>query len=89
MYEVQQIENEVYNQMAYLRLSVVLVFDPVVKRVGVELQCPLQASFALNLHDSVAVLYHLNETNTVPDGQAAIRQHSVINRHLNVCYMCY
>lgn len=35
------------------RLSTVLVFDPVVQRVTVELQRPLQATLTLDLHDGV------------------------------------
>ncbi len=50
--------------------------DPVVQCVAVELQRPLQASFTLDLHDGVRVLHHLDETDTVADGQTAIRQHS-------------
>lgn len=47
-----------------------------VQRVGVELQRPLQASFALNLHDGEAAFHHLDQTHTVTDGQAAVRQHA-------------
>ncbi len=60
----------------FLRLPLVLLSDPVVQCVAVELQRPLQASFTLDLHDGVRVLHHLDETDTVADGQTAIRQHS-------------
>lgn len=48
---------------------------------GVELQRPLQASFALNLHDGETALHHLDETNTVADGQASIGEHAETNVH--------
>lgn len=37
------------------------------QRVAVELQCPLQASFTLDLHDGVGVPHHLYQTHTVTD----------------------
>lgn len=49
-------------------LALVLVLEPLMQRVAVELQRPLQASFALDLHDGVRVSHHLDETHTVPNG---------------------
>lgn len=43
--------------------------------VAVELQRPLQASFALDLHDGVRIPHHFDQTHTVADRQAAVRQH--------------
>ncbi|KAG9343597.1 hypothetical protein JZ751_013767 [Albula glossodonta] len=48
---------------------------PLVERVAVELQRPLQAALALDLHDGVRVAHHLDEAHAVPDGQAPIGQH--------------
>lgn len=56
-------------------LSPVLVLEPLVQRVAVELQRPLQASFTLDLHDGVGVPHHLDQAHAVADGQAAVRQH--------------
>lgn len=43
--------------------------------VAVELQRPLQAPFALDLHDGVGVPHHLDQAHAVADGKAAVRQH--------------
>lgn len=43
--------------------------------VAVELQRPLEAAFALDLHDGVGVPHHLDQAHAVADGQAAVRQH--------------
>lgn len=43
--------------------------------MAVELQRPLQASFALDLHDGVGVPHHLDQAHAVADGQAAVGQH--------------
>lgn len=53
--------------------SFVLVFEPLVERVAVELQCAFQAPFALNLHDGVRISHHLNKSHTVTDRQTTIR----------------
>ena len=47
------------------RLPAVLVPEPLVQRVGVELQRPLQASLTLDLHDGVGVPDHLDQPHTV------------------------
>jgi hypothetical protein len=47
------------------RLSAVLVPEPLVQRVGVELQRPLQAALTLDLHDGVGVADHLDEPHAV------------------------
>ena len=59
-----------------IHLALILVLQPLVEGVAVELERPLQASFALNLHNGVGVLHHLDQPNAVPYGQTAIRQHS-------------
>lgn len=56
-------------------LPLVLVFEPLMQRVAVELQRPLEAAFALDLHDGVGVPHHLDQAHAVADGQAAVRQH--------------
>lgn len=45
------------------------------QRVAVELQRPLEAAFALDLHDGVRVPHHLDQAHAVADGQTAVRQH--------------
>lgn len=56
-------------------LPLVLVFEPLMQRVAVELQRPLEAAFALDLHDGVGVPHHLDQTHAVADGETAVRQH--------------
>lgn len=46
-------------------LALVLVPEPLVQSVGVELQGSFQASFTLDLHDGVRAADHFNQTNTV------------------------
>lgn len=46
-------------------LALVLVLEPLMQSVRVELQGSLQAAFTLNLHDGVRAANHLNETHTV------------------------
>lgn len=46
-------------------LALVLVLEPLMQSIRVELQCPFQASFTLNLHDGVGVANHLNETHAI------------------------
>lgn len=56
-------------------LPLVLVLEPLMQCVAVELQRPLEAAFALDLHDGVGVPHHLDQAHAVTDGQAAVRQH--------------
>lgn len=58
-----------------LHLSLVLVLEPLVEGGAVELQRPLEASFALDLHDGVRASDHLDQTHAVPDREAPVRQH--------------
>lgn len=46
-------------------LALVLVPEPLMQSVGVELQGSFQASFTLNLHDGVGAANHFNQTNTI------------------------
>lgn len=61
--------------MLLSHLSFVFILEPLMQRVAVELQRPLQASFALDLHDGVGVPHHLDQAHAVADGQAAVGQH--------------
>lgn len=60
----------------YSHLPFILVLQPLVKSVAVELQRPLQATLALNLHNGVGIPHHFNESHAVTDWQAPIGQHS-------------
>lgn len=46
-------------------LALVLVFQPLMQSVGVELKSSLQTAFTLNLHDGVRAANHLDETHAV------------------------
>lgn len=46
-------------------LALVLVLEPLMQSVRVELQSSFQTSFTLNLHDRVGAANHLNEAHAV------------------------
>lgn len=73
----QMCQKVVHSQCKSSRLALVLVLQPLVQGGAVELQCPFETSFTLDLHDGMRTPHNFNKTHTVSDGQAAIGKHSV------------
>ena len=70
-----EITIQLYQEKMDSHFSLVLVLEPLMQSVGVELQGSLQASFTLDLHDGVGATHHLDETHAVSQRQAAIGEH--------------
>lgn len=67
--------NKKTKQQEISHFSFVLVLEPLMQRMAVELQCSFQASFTLNLHDRMRAPHYLDESHTVTNRQTTIRQH--------------
>lgn len=69
-------QNNIRRPRKNSHLPLILVLEPLMQSVWVELQGSFQASFTLNLHDCVGAANHFNETHTVSQWQTAIGKHT-------------